>query len=425
MDRRVVAFLPAAGIWFGAGALIGLLMAVAPQHFLYLRPAHIVINVFGWMSMLMFAMTYVVIPVFIRRQLHRPALVTAHWVVANGSVLVILLGHWLRWPALVPLGWVGLTLGGTLFLVNIMGAALRGAPATDWEERSQRLTNGAVAPDHLRSVDRAARPFTQVSVVYLIAGSLWTALDRLGWVTGEAAAAFLIRYGWMAMLAFGTACHMLPRLSGRVPASARPLRWHFVLLNLGVVLAFFGTQFGRDWLARPGVGLIGLVAIGHAAYVADLVLRPGEVSATGPVLRGVPRAFVAGSWVALVAAGLVGLGWAGAAGAAPYTWFLGQTHLYLLGWMTLLAYGVGGALLPVILQRPLALRWLYTAQLGLALPGVALVAASFLARTAVDAATYDVLFGSGAVACAAAALMFGGNVALTVTGAGAGRIQPP
>lgn len=415
MDRRVAVLFPAAVAWFGTGVVIGALMAIAPERWLYLRPAHIAINLFGWMSMLMYAMTYHVIPVFIRRQLHRPQLIKLQMVMANLSVLAIFAGHLLQFKGWVAAGWGGITIAGVLFLVNIIGAATRGAPTVDWERRAGQLAHPALDMAAQRHLDKTARPFTEISVVYLILGSAWTTADQFGWVTGEGAAAFLIRYGWLAMMVFGTSYHMLPRLSGRLPAGIGTIRWQLLLANIGVVMAFVGTQGGWAAVARTGMVLISLTALIYAVCMSGPVLRPRPAGKSGgPALHGIAHWFAIASWAALILAGLAGLGWAAGGSAAPYGWFLGQTHLYLLGWMTLLVYAVVGIVLPLALERPLVAHWLYGIQLAVALPGVVLVAASFLLRASVAGVNWDAWFGTGATLCAVGGLIFGLNVIMTL-----------
>lgn len=415
MDKRAAAFFPAAVVWLGTGALIGALMAIWPARWLYLRPAHVTINLFGWMSMLVFAMTYQVIPVFIRRQLHRPGLVALHAAVANAAVLAAFAGQLWQAPALVAAGWVGLAVSGALFLANIIGAARRGAPVPDADQRARRITHGALDLAALRPLDRTARAFTEASVLYLIAGAGWTAAAHLAGVRGEAAAAFLIRYGWLAMVVFGTSYHLLPRLTGRLPAGIGTLRWQLLGVNLGVIAAAAGTAGRWPALTRTGVALLALTSLAYVACMAGPVLRPRPAAGDGgPALRGMPRAFATGSWASLALAGLTGLAWAAGGNAVPYDWFLGQTHLYLLGWMTMLAYAVAAVVLPRFLGRAGGPGWLYGLQLALALPGITLVAAAFLLRSLTPGLPWGGLFGAGATLCATAALVFGAYLFATL-----------
>ncbi|BDG61597.1 hypothetical protein [Caldinitratiruptor microaerophilus] len=413
MDRRAGAFIPAAAAWLVTGAVLGLLMAAWPGAWLRLKPAHVAVVTVGWMTMLMFAMTLLVIPVFIRRQVVQGPWVPAQWLAANAGVAAVFAGHAAGSPRAVVAGWVLLAAAGVLFLLNIVLSARRGAAAADGEERARRLAHPALDPEAMRAVDRLARRYTETSVLLLVAGG---ALMALAWAGragagGDAAGGYLLRYGWMSLLAWGTAYHMLPRWSGVLPRSLAAVRWQLVLAVAGTLVAAAGALGGWGLAVRTGVTLIAAAALVFSANVWGCMFHPLPD-------RGVSRgrttsgAFIAASGLSLAAAGAAGLTWALA--GMPAGWFLAMTHLYLLGWQTLLAYGVAGWLLPLLAGVPFARPGLYRAQLALALPGVAGVAATFLLRDRFPAWPWPAIFGSFATLCALAAILFAVNLVLTV-----------
>lgn len=426
LDPRAGAFIPAAAAWLVTGAVLGMLVAAWPGTWLRLKPAHVAIVTVGWMTILMFAMTLLVIPVFIRRELVRGPWVPAQWLSANAGVAAVFAGHAAGSPAAVVAGWTLLAAAGVLFLLNIVLSANRGAAAADGEERARRLAHPALDLEAIRAVDRLARRYTETSVLFLVAGGVLMALAWAGRAGpgGDAAAGYVLRYGWMSLLAWGTAYHMLPRWSGVLPRSLASIRWQLVLAVAGSLAAAAGSLGGWGLAVRVGVTLVAAAALVFSAKVWGCVFRPlpGREVSPGRTTSGV---FIAASGLSLSAAGAVGLAWALL--GMPAGWFLAMTHLYLLGWQTLLAYGVAGWLLPLLAGVPFARPGLYRAQLALALPGVTGVVAAFFLRDRFPAWPWPVLFGSFATLCALAAILFAVNLVLTVTSAlgGQGRAARP
>lgn len=61
--------------------------------------------------------------------------------------------------------------------------------------------------------------------------------------------------GWMSMMIYGVAYHILPRFSGRPLYSEKIANWHFWLANIGLV----GMAAG--WFVRQYAGITTMLAV--------------------------------------------------------------------------------------------------------------------------------------------------------------------
>jgi heme/copper-type cytochrome/quinol oxidase subunit 1 len=91
MDWFARAFLKSSLAWLGAGVTLGVVMAVYPPWIIY-RPAHMHMNLLGFVSMMIFGVAYHVIPRFTGHQLHSRTLAGRHWWIANIGLLVLVVG---------------------------------------------------------------------------------------------------------------------------------------------------------------------------------------------------------------------------------------------------------------------------------------------------------------------------------------------
>jgi cbb3-type cytochrome oxidase subunit 1 len=95
MEWFVRAFIKASVAWLAVGVTLGLGMAMLPAWVIY-RPAHIHINVLGFVAMMIFGVGYHVLPRFAGHPLVRPGLATAHWWAANAGLALLAAGFMLR-----------------------------------------------------------------------------------------------------------------------------------------------------------------------------------------------------------------------------------------------------------------------------------------------------------------------------------------
>lgn len=105
------AFLKASLAWFGIGIAFGVCMAAHPAWIVY-RPAHVHMNLLGFVTMMIYGIAYHVIPRFTGHPLHSRRLAGVQWWISNAGLALMVLGFVLR--VHVPLGTPVLVVGGTL-----------------------------------------------------------------------------------------------------------------------------------------------------------------------------------------------------------------------------------------------------------------------------------------------------------------------
>lgn len=91
MDWFVKAFLKASLAWLAAGVSLGLAMAMHPAWAVY-RTAHLHMNLYGFVAMMIFGVAYHVIPRFTGHPLHSRRLAVAQWWLANVGLAVFVTG---------------------------------------------------------------------------------------------------------------------------------------------------------------------------------------------------------------------------------------------------------------------------------------------------------------------------------------------
>ena len=95
MDRFVTAFLKSSLVWLGLGVSAGVAIAIHPAWAVY-RPAHLHMNLLGFVAMMIFGVALHVIPRFTGHPLHSRRLAMAQWWLANGGLAVFVVGFLLR-----------------------------------------------------------------------------------------------------------------------------------------------------------------------------------------------------------------------------------------------------------------------------------------------------------------------------------------
>ncbi len=146
MDWFVRAFLKASLTWLGLGVTLGLTMAALPALVIY-RPAHMHMNLLGFVAMMIFGVAYHVIPRFTGHALFSTRLAGAHWWLSNGGLLLLTCGF-LAMPygnreavICVAIGGTMSALGAYAFIFNL------------W-----RTIDGRVMPRTVRPLTQTVRP---------------------------------------------------------------------------------------------------------------------------------------------------------------------------------------------------------------------------------------------------------------------------
>jgi cytochrome c oxidase cbb3-type subunit 1 len=119
MEWFIKAFIRASLLWFAAGIILGVAIAVHPAWIIY-RPAHAHMNVVGFLTMLVFGVGYQLLPRLFGHPLSSQRLAVAHLFLANLGLGGLVLGFLVRPHAASTGQWLA-GAGGTLFAA---GAAL-------------------------------------------------------------------------------------------------------------------------------------------------------------------------------------------------------------------------------------------------------------------------------------------------------------
>jgi len=133
MDWFVRRFIKAALVWLGLGVTLGVGMAVHPIWIIY-RPAHVHMNLLGFVTMMIYGVGYHVVPRFFGNPLHSKTLGGVHWWLSNVGLATMVVGFILA-PHLgqrsIPVLGAGGTLsavGALAFIYNIW-RTMEGTPA--------------------------------------------------------------------------------------------------------------------------------------------------------------------------------------------------------------------------------------------------------------------------------------------------------
>ena len=160
MDWFVRRFVKASLAWFGLGITLGVAMAVAPRLVLY-RPAHVHMNLLGFVTMMIYGVAYHVIPRFTGHPLHSRRLAGAQWWISNAGLALMVAGFALlphagnAGRALLGAGGTMSAAGGFCFIATVWrtidGPAQRiGESPTGGQavalRRSRQLSDGPAFP---------------------------------------------------------------------------------------------------------------------------------------------------------------------------------------------------------------------------------------------------------------------------------------
>ena len=244
-------------LWTSLVALLG----AAMLHLLYLLgvssvwPALIHVMLFGFITAMIVAVNYHLLPVFGARTFPYPWLIGVHWGAFSAGVLLATVGWVAAWPVLISSGLALQLAAALVFATNIVLLFVRGVP------RAQR--SPLPFPDQA-PVDRLGTHATKSAGLCLPLALLLLLAQHLGLIGGSwvLAAEHLATLGWIMLMVTGVAYHVLPRFSGR---RIRGLRWarahlccHIVAL-VSIVVAL-------------GSGLPRVFALGGALMAIALAL---------------------------------------------------------------------------------------------------------------------------------------------------------
>jgi cytochrome c oxidase cbb3-type subunit 1 len=118
MEWFIKAFIRASLLWFAAGIVLGVAIAVYPQWIVY-RPAHAHMNVVGFLTMLVFGVGYQLLPRLFGHPLYSQRLAIAHFFCANLGLAGLVVGFLIQPYRGAEARWVTAA-GGLLFAIGAM-----------------------------------------------------------------------------------------------------------------------------------------------------------------------------------------------------------------------------------------------------------------------------------------------------------------
>lgn len=251
------------------------LLAAAALHVLVLAgvarlwPAMIHVSLFGWITGMILAVNYHMLPVFSGRDFPYQRLIAAHW----GS-----------FTAGIALATVGLVAGQRRIIIG--GMALEAIAALIFAVVTITLfTRGAQirtpplppVPDQQR-VDRVGTQATKLAGVSLPLALGLIVAAYAGWLAPAwlLAAEHLATLGWLMLMVVGVAQHVLPRFSG---ISVRGVVWARAQLRIHVLaLTLMVPALGLGWNRIFGAGAllmgVALLLFGWTIWPTLTVFRP-------------------------------------------------------------------------------------------------------------------------------------------------------
>lgn len=376
MSALSIAFILFAMINFLVGTTLGMLMALHPAWWGTMGDVHAVVNRFGWLTMMIYGMTYAVLATSAGL---RPPRAWPGWLqlaVAEAGVILQIIGVLGDGLGLWRAGVVLQAVAPTLFLYNILSAVRAGRRARAAGENplmpSARVAYLARA-EHWTATDRIGQRGTDLALMLWILAAWWMAVNALRHpVMGEPPyIAVLVDDGWLVGTVLAVAMHLHGRLMGcRVPPAAyRAVQF---LWFLGLVLAVAGRapDAHRPWGQIAGDRILGAAILGMAltVLVTTMLGRSDTLPAAPRRLAGRMGWLLGWAFAAVLGIALL-------AGADPLQ--LPARHLLFLGWITLLVYGVAHSVFPDLLAVGEPCVGCAVTQVGCAAGGALLMVLAF------------------------------------------------
>jgi hypothetical protein len=256
MTRTSRAFLIAGLIALPAAALLHLLALLGMSR---AWPAMVHLTLFGWITAMIYAVSFHTMPVFSARDFPYPPLIWAQWSAWCAGVALATTATLVAWRGAEVAGLLLQLIAALIFVGNTILLFAAGP------RRPHRPPPPPIA-DQPR-VDRIGAQATKLGGLSLPLALLLLLALRLEWISGSwlLAGEHLAVLGWVMLTIVGVAYHVLPRFSGvgtRGPAWARTQ-----LLCHAAALALIVAALGFTWTwAFTAGGLLMTLALGLFAW---------------------------------------------------------------------------------------------------------------------------------------------------------------
>lgn len=365
---------------FLVGASLGGWMAVQPLSWARIGMIHAEINPFGWLTMLIYGMTYAVLAISAGLRPPKAWVGWIHVACAELAIALTVCGVLYGWRLGLVLGLTLQCVAPVIFLANIL---LSVAARERLRSMSERVDKGeqytSLTPvlaslsrsPQFQGTDRIGQRGTDISLMLFLVGT--------GWMIGSVirspsttmpttpASEFLVYYGWIGGAIFAVSLHLFPRfmkvrLGGRLANSLQHI-WVAAIV-CGVAGEFFDEVISH--IASRILGAV-IVIYGAMYLLASLVCKPTMTGVYPP--RASRIAWIA-AWTFCVTLGVALI-----CGVNPFS--LLALHLLFLGFATNLVYGIGYMLFPHLLRRQPPGHVISLAQISCSILGSLLMVVAF------------------------------------------------
>lgn len=384
-------FIFTAFLNFIIGSTLGGIMAGDENLWPVLSAYHAELNPFGWLTLLIYGMTYVVLFLSLGLKLPRRWQGALHVVAAEGSIVLVILALLLHNALLDRFGLIVQALTPLVFMTNILSMVIarkrkrRSATETPDEtnevrpQRSREPDEDHVVDekkgveasglemsdleaswsseedivslfgvvDELKATDSVAQRGTDVSLMIFIVAGLWMVVTSLmqpiAWPFSSGSAPELLTYyGWIAGTVLAVAMHLYPRLMGVRSIAGWYAQIGQIAWGAGVVLLLAGSVWGS--LTTAGSRAVGLGIAWQAAGFLSTMRFDTRVLNNNDRFRLMHALLWTIAWFFAVVLGVLLL-----LGISPLS--LAALHLLFLGWITTLVYSIGYRVFPLLLGK--------------------------------------------------------------------------
>lgn len=344
MNKHTKRFIASALIYFFIGCSLGLLAVAFPDMAYQIRPIHAHINLLGWVSMMIIGVTYFVIPVFVLKHPYSDKAVTLHLILANAGIVGMSVSFLLQNNILLIVSSIIEVVSAYLFLFNIMSTAIKGSPVDEVPKEGLFLTG-----DGDETVDKWASSFTQAATFYFVIGCTlggYMAISPNGW------SYFRVHFhitllGWVMMMIFGVAYHIFPRFSGNPVRKAALTKTNYRIANTGIILMALALVYAEEGsnttLANYAMGFAGLIE-GLAGIIFVYNILPSVMGGERTMGKASVR-FVKASLSYFMIGIIMGVCMTFHPSLAGKIMPV-HAHLNVLGWITMMIFGVGYYIIP-------------------------------------------------------------------------------
>lgn len=224
-------------------------------------PALVHVTICGWITAMIVAVNYHVLPVFSARSFPYPRLLDLHLALFPAGLAVATIGWLGAWQTLIVGGLALEILASLVFASNTVLLFRRGprrAPAPPTPPFPAQ-----------RPIDRLGTHATRSAGMALPIALTLLLAQQVGWIGAGwlLAAEHLLTLGWIMLMIVGVALHVLPRFSGRQTRGAAWARAEIGCHLLALVLIV--TALGLGW---PSVFALGgaLMALALTLFAATI-----------------------------------------------------------------------------------------------------------------------------------------------------------